>query len=71
MNTLFAGKSTLWILVFSAITIVWWLCIWTLVDDTLAMVSRGKRHIHLLLCAVLVIVIFIGFYEYPELLEKL
>ena len=70
MHTLFADKSATWILLFSAITIIWWFCIWTLVEDTLRVLSGRQRYIHLTLCAVLIAVIFIGFYEYPELLEK-
>jgi hypothetical protein len=71
MHTLFANKSSAWILLFSAITIVWWFSIWTLVDDTLRMIAGGKRHIHLALCAVLIAAISIGFYGYPELLDKM
>jgi hypothetical protein len=71
MQNLFANKSTTWILLFSAITIIWWFAIWTVVEDTLVLVSGGKRHIHVALCVAIIAAISIGFYGYPELLEKL
>ena len=69
-HSLFGNKSTSWILVFSAITIIWWFCIWTVVEDILAIMSGGKKHIHVSLCLAIIAAISIGFYGYPELLEK-
>ena len=55
----------------SIISILWWVALWFLFEEAIAFTSGNKRHVKVLICMILVILIIIYTHMFPTHIKSL
>jgi hypothetical protein len=60
-----------WLIFISVLVVLWWLCIWELLEGGLETITKGNKTMRREICALTALGIALLVYFYPELIHKL
>jgi len=55
----------------SVISVLWWVAIWFLFEDTITFISGNKRHLRVVICLVIIVSIVIYGILYPAQIQNI